>query len=126
MSNRITTGLVALAGLVALVATGPGTRLLPRAGAAATVHLSAKEFAFVPKEVSAPSGEIVFVVKNEGAIEHNFVLEDGAKKKAAEIAVLEPAQALEVGATLKPGVYQIYCTLPGHKDVGMSGTLTVK
>ncbi len=52
--------------------------------------------------------------------------EDKAKKKAAEIPVLEPAQTLEVKATLKPGVYRIYCTLPGRKDAGMVGTLTVQ
>ncbi len=97
----------------------------PGAGAAA-VRLSAKEFLFAPKEVTAPPGEVTFVVKNEGAIEHNFVLEDQAKKKAAEIPILEPSQTLEVKATLQPGTYVIYCSLPGHRDAGMAASLTVR
>lgn len=98
----------------------------PGLGAAAIVHLSAREFLFAPKEVTAPPGAVTFTVKNEGAIEHNFVLEDKAKKKVAEIPILEPAQTLEVKATLQPGTYLIYCSLPGHKDAGMVGTLAVR
>ncbi len=108
---------IALAGVVSAVHRS--------AGAAATVRVSAKEFLFIPKQVTVPVGEVTFVVKNEGAIEHNFIVEDAAKKKVAEIAVLEPAQTLEVHATLRSGAYIIYCSLPGHREVGMTGTLTV-
>jgi len=100
--------------------------MLPEASAATSVHLDAKEFLFAPKDVTVPAGEVTFVVKNEGAIEHNFVLEDKAKKRTAQIPVLEPAQTLEIKATLKPGSYVIYCSLPGHKEAGMVGTLTAR
>jgi uncharacterized cupredoxin-like copper-binding protein len=26
----------------------------------------------------------------------------------------------------KPGTYQFYCSIPGHKDLGMIGTLIVQ
>ncbi len=115
-----------VAGGVALALACAVSGISMSAGAATSVSIGAREFSFVPKDVTVPAGEVTFVVKNAGVIEHNFVLEDKAKKKAAEIPILEPAQTLEVKATLKPGVYRIYCTLPGHKDAGMVGTLTVQ
>ena len=100
--------------------------LVPRGSqAAAEVRLDAAEFVFRPKEVTAPPGEMRFGVKNEGAIEHNFVLEDRAKKKLAEIPVIEAGQTLQALAALGTGTYVIYCSLPGHREAGMVATLKV-
>ncbi len=110
---------------VVLALAGAVSAVHLAAGAATTVRVSAKEFLFVPKQFTASAGEVTFVVKNEGAIEHNFIVEDASKKKVAEIAVLEPAQTVEVHATLRSGAYIIYCSLPGHREVGMTGTLAV-
>ena len=93
--------------------------------AQAAVALKAREFLYEPKALTAPPGAVVFVVRNEGAIEHNFVLEDAVAKKVVEIAVIEPGATAEVAATLFPGAYTIVCTLPGHRQAGMVATLTV-
>lgn len=93
--------------------------------AQATVELRAREFLYEPKEVTTPPGAVVFVVRNEGAIEHNFVLDDAIGKKVAEIPVIEPGATAEVTATLAPGAYTIVCTLPGHRQAGMVATLKV-
>lgn len=87
--------------------------------------MSAKEFLYEPKEVTAPAGEVTFVIKNEGAIEHNFVIEGSARKKLAEIAVIEPGTTAEVKTTLSPGAYTVVCTLPGHREAGMIAALKV-
>lgn len=96
------------------------------AHAATEVRLGAKEFVFVPGEAEAPPGDATLVVRNEGAIEHNFILEDAAKKKVAEIAVIEAGQTLQVKAALRAGTYTFYCSLPGHREAGMAGVLRVK
>jgi uncharacterized cupredoxin-like copper-binding protein len=85
----------------------------------------AREFAFEPKELTVRPGEITFVVRNVGAIEHNFVIQDGARRTIGEIAVIPPGTAEEVRVILRVGTYQMVCTLPGHKDAGMVGTLKV-
>jgi len=95
-------------------------------GAPATIQLTAREFLYEPKEASSPAGDVIFVVKNSGAIEHNFVLEDQAQKRRAAIPVIDPGQTLEAKATLQPGTYTIYCSLPGHREAGMVATLHVR
>jgi len=95
----------------------------PGLGAPAIIHMTAREWRYEPKEVNLSQGDVIFDVKNGGLIEHNFVVEDEAKKKRAEIPYIEPGQTLETTVTLEPGTYTIYCSLPGHRDVGMIATL---
>jgi uncharacterized cupredoxin-like copper-binding protein len=97
----------------------------PGLGAPATIRLTAREFLYEPKEVSSPPGDVIFVVKNGGEIEHNFVVEDQAQKRRAVIPIIDPDQTLEAKATLQPGTYTIYCSLPGHRDAGMVATLRI-
>ena len=113
-------------GVAALVALAGAAWMAQTEGAAApVVALRATEFLYAPKKALAHAGEVVFVVKNEGAIEHNFVLQDASTQKIAEIAVIEPRTSGEVRATLAPGTYAILCTLPGHRDAGMVASLVV-
>jgi uncharacterized cupredoxin-like copper-binding protein len=97
----------------------------PGGGAPPSVGLIAKEFLFDPKDVTARTGEIAFVVKNQGTIEHNLVLDAPGGKTVAQIAIIEPGQTTRVTASLPAGVYTIYCSLPGHRDAGMVATLRV-
>jgi len=109
-----------------LLAAGAGLwTALPGRAAQPRVELKAREFLYEPKAVTTPPGTVVFVVRNEGAIEHNFVLEDAGGKKMVEIAVIEPGATAEVTATLSPGLYAILCTLPGHRQAGMVAALKV-
>jgi uncharacterized cupredoxin-like copper-binding protein len=99
---------------------------MPHSGRSAptAVRLVAKEFLFAPSDVMAQQGQISFVVTNQGAIEHNVVVETGGTK-AMEIAILEPGETRRIDASLPPGTYVIYCNLPGHREAGMVATLRV-
>lgn len=115
--------LLTLALLLAAVAPSPA----PTAAAApAAVEVTAGELFFEPKALTAPAGEVVFRVRNQGAIEHNFVVEDAQRRVLAQIPVIAPGATEEVRATLQPGEYRIVCSYPGHAEAGMTGTLTVK
>jgi uncharacterized cupredoxin-like copper-binding protein len=110
--------LLALSAVLFLAYSGPSAPL--------PVGLIAKEFMFDPKDVVVGSGEIAFVVKNQGEIEHNLVLEAPGGKTVTQIAIMEPGQTTKVTVSLPAGVYTLYCSLPGHRDAGMAATLRVR
>ena len=128
MGRRVAIGAVAFvvaAVMVPMVLTAtPSILAAPAAGP--KVLLKAREFLFEPKEVTVRAGEITFEIKNEGSIEHNFIIEDSGKKKVAEIAVIDAGKTDDVKATLRSGTYAFACTLPGHREAGMHGTLRVQ
>lgn len=92
-------------------------------GVATVLEVSGKEFAFDPATLTAPAGT-KFGVKftNKGVMEHDFTIEGHESEK-----VVGPiGGAVAVGTfTLAAGTYEIYCLVPGHKESGMTGTLTV-
>lgn len=90
------------------------------------VLMKAREFVFDPKEVTVRAGEVTFEVKNEGSIEHNFLIEDVNRRTLAQIPIIEPGKTEDVKVTIRPGTYPIVCSLPGHKEAGMTGTLRVQ
>jgi uncharacterized cupredoxin-like copper-binding protein len=125
--TRGRTGLLVVMLMVAAIAASAGAplgRAAPAPGLRAEIHLL--EFAFNPKEVTVRAGEVTFVVKNDGSIEHNFVIEDSSKKTVAQIAVVGAGKTEELKVTLRPGAYTTACTLPGHREAGMWGSLRVQ
>lgn len=117
-------GLLAVTiGVVAVAIGAPG---LAAPAPARTILIKAREFVFEPKEVTTRAGEVTFDIKNEGSIEHNFIIEDSAQKRVAQIAVIEAGKTEDVKVTLRAGTYALICNLPGHKDAGMTGMLRVQ
>ncbi len=98
----------------------------PGAPAPSALELRALEFRFILRDPVVRAGEVTILVRNEGQIEHNFLLDDGAGKHLAEMASILPGKAEQERVVLRPGRYPFYCNLPGHKDAGMVGMLTVQ
>jgi manganese oxidase len=84
-----------------------------------TVALS--EFALAPASVTVPAGGTLRVV-NDGAAAHNLSV-TGTDLITEDLPAGESG-TLDV-SSLEPGEYEILCTIPGHADAGMTGTLTV-
>lgn len=114
------------AAIAAVLIASSGAWQPGRAAPAQTIKLTAKEFAFEPKEVSGRPGEMTFVVENDGAVEHNMAIEDAAKKTIAQIAVIAPGKSEQLRVALRAGTYTIFCDLPGHRDAGMVASLKVR
>lgn len=94
--------------------------------ASTTLRLAASPtaLAFDKTELSAKAGKVTIDFTNPSAIAHNVVIEQEGK----ELAGFEPIAEGEESETanLKPGTYTFYCSVPGHREAGMEGTLVVK
>ena len=71
---------------------------------------------FEPSQLDATAGVIHIVHDNSGSTVHTFVI-DGQDFKLTDDD--------EGDVDLAAGDYVFYCDVPGHRDAGMEGTLTV-
>ncbi|MBI3967184.1 MAG: cupredoxin domain-containing protein [Chloroflexi bacterium] len=78
---------------------------------------------FEPNNIKVKAGEVTFEVKNVGVTDHNFVFEEKGGQSPGRIPVVETGKAEQLKVSLSPGSYPFYCSLPGHKDAGMVGTV---
>lgn len=114
-------GVTLLIALVAAACGGGGGQQGGTSGDAGTITVSEKEWAITFPSSSIKAGKVKLVIRNEGTIEHNFVIENAG----VEVDAIQPGQSKEVTAQLKPGTYTVVCNIPGHAEAGMKVTLTV-
>jgi plastocyanin len=96
------------------------------AKASTTLQLAADPaaLAFDKMELSAKAGKVTIDFDNPSAIPHNVVIEENGKELAGFEPIAEAKEA--VSADLEPGTYTFLCTVPGHAEAGMEGSLVVK
>ena len=97
------------------------------AGAAGDLTLSAPEdgtLAFDTDALDAEAGEVTIGFDNPASIEHDVAIEGDGEEIAKSDLVSEGTT--EVSADLEPGEYTFYCSVPGHREGGMEGTLAVE
>lgn len=95
-------------------------------GTSTTVQLSASptKIAFDTTKLSAQAGEVTIDFTNPSALEHDVAIEQNGQQIAISETIAEGKTS--VSAELEPGTYTFLCTIPGHAEAGMEGTLTVK
>jgi plastocyanin len=96
------------------------------AGEGAILQLAADPEAleFDTTELSSPPGEVTIEFSNPAVIEHDVAILRGDQQLAKSALISEGQTA--VSAELEPGEYEFICTVPGHAEAGMQGTLTVE
>jgi plastocyanin len=95
-------------------------------GGGATISLAAAadgSLAFDQSSLTAAAGEITIELTNESGIPHNVGIEGNGVNEVSD-TITEGSTSLTV--TLEPGEYTFYCAVPGHREGGMEGTLTVE
>jgi uncharacterized cupredoxin-like copper-binding protein len=72
----------------------------------------------------ADAGSVKLESKNDSSIDHNIAVEGGGLDEKGP--VVKDGGVSEVAVDLEPGDYTFYCSVPGHREGGMAGKLTVK
>jgi plastocyanin len=103
-----------------------GGEAKPAGGAASTLKLAAdpSEIAFDTTSLSTKAGNVTIDFTNPAPIEHDVAIEEGGKILAKSETITGGKTSVSVD--LKPGSYTFLCTVPGHAEAGMEGTLTVR
>jgi plastocyanin len=97
-------------------------------GGASTVDISTPSgstLAFDQKDVSAKAGSVTINFDNKQSLSHDVKVEDssGQEQGGTDLVASGTANAT---VNLQPGTYTFFCSVPGHREAGMEGTLTVK
>ncbi len=113
---------VALASLVAAGGVLAADRAID--GSAQRVDVVARDVRFEPDALRVRAGEwLVVSLRNDDPVFHDFEVEGFANVDVGA----RPGQTADIRVLLdRPGTYDFLCTVPGHAEAGMRGTLVVE
>jgi uncharacterized cupredoxin-like copper-binding protein len=93
----------------------------PAAETGITIEMG--EFFFKPNMFTIPANtDFVVTLENTGVVAHDFVVE----KSDVSSELIDPGATGTVTVNLPAGSYQFICSVEGHADAGMYGTVTVE
>jgi len=74
-------------------------------------------------KLAAKAGKVTINMTNMSPVEHNVTIAQGSKVLGSTPTFAGGTKGVTV--TLAPGTYTFYCSVPGHRQAGMEGVLTV-
>ena len=87
------------------------------------IPVAAGGLAYKFADAEAEAGSVQITSENPQTVDHNIAVDgNGVDEKGP---VVQQAVS-EVTVDLEPGEYSFYCSVPGHREGGMEGKLTVK
>ena len=87
---------------------------------ASAISLTIANVAFGQTSLEAHEGDVTLTLVNSDPIGHDFTIDALGVKFS-----IGANQTQTFTFTVKPGIYEFYCSVPGHKQAGMAGSLTV-
>lgn len=81
--------------------------------------------AYTTTEASAKAGKVTVDFNNPQGLTHDVAIEDSGGETVGKTSLIA-SEETSTTVALKPGNYTFYCSVPGHRELGMEGTLTVK
>jgi uncharacterized cupredoxin-like copper-binding protein len=83
------------------------------------------QLAYTTTEASAKAGKVKIDFNNPQGLTHDVAIEDSSGKELGKTELIADSST-STTVDLKPGTYTFFCSVPGHREAGMEGTLTVK
>jgi uncharacterized cupredoxin-like copper-binding protein len=80
---------------------------------------------FTATSLSTKAGPVAIDFTNNSPIGHNMTIESSAGTVVGATPTFSGGSK-KLSLNLKPGTYKFYCSVPGHRQAGMEGTLTVQ
>ena len=129
-----------------LVACGGNTAQSTSGTPSLTVTVEASEFKFTPARIELKAGQpIKITFRNKGTVEHDFsvakiqVRSSSASRSSSaghDMSNMTTKPDLHVSAEVggtgtleftpaQSGTYEFFCTVAGHKEAGMMGSLVI-
>jgi plastocyanin len=97
-------------------------------GATATLEFEADPegaLAYTTTEAETKAGKVEIEFNNPQSLTHDVAIEDAGGEMVGQTELIDSGSDSTV-VDLKPGTYTFFCSVPGHREAGMEGTLTVK
>jgi outer membrane protein assembly factor BamB/plastocyanin len=80
---------------------------------------------YTESAITANAGDDTVSFTNNSPLEHDVVIENSAKKILGQTPIFDHGTK-SFKVTLTPGTYAYFCSVPGHREAGMEGKLTIK
>ncbi len=100
----------------------------PSTGSGQKLSLEANsegQLSYNTTSLSASAGAVSIDFTNMSSIGHNVTVESASGETVGSTPTFQ-GESKTVTLNLKPGTYKFFCSVPGHRQAGMEGTLTVK
>ena len=103
--------------------TTAATQTTETGQAVQSVSVSEVDYKIRLPETTLKAGKYSFEVQNQGKVPHNLVIKGtGVDEATSDLA---PGVSESLTVELKAGSYEFYCSIPGHKQLGMDQKVTV-
>jgi uncharacterized cupredoxin-like copper-binding protein len=115
---------VVLAVLLSGCGGGGGKKTITPSSAGSGTTVKETEYALAPGTINVSKpGTVTLTADNAGQMVHALEVEgNGVDMKTGNI---QPGSTAKLTVSLKPGSYQLYCPIDGHKQLGMKATVKV-
>ena len=80
--------------------------------------------AYDKSQGTVEAGTVTIKLTNESSLDHNVAVAQGSRQLGVSPTIKGSVTELKVD--LPAGTYEFYCTIPGHRQAGMQGTLTAR